>query len=96
MHKIHKQHKAEQDLIDIWLYSCQNWGVNQADYYLDQLDESFKIIAMNPEIGVKIDYIRNGYFKYQAKEHIIFYKYNDSSIQVLRVLGNDMDYIQHL
>ena len=96
MLKIHKQQQAEQDLIDIWIYSCGNWGAIQADNYLDHLDEAFKNIAANPEIGVNIDYIRPGYLKYSVKEHIIFYRIQKSTIHIVRVLGNEMDYIQHL
>lgn len=96
MLKIHKQQQAEQDLIGIWMYSCGNWGAIQADNYLDHLDEAFKNIAANPEIGVNIDYIRPGYLKYSIKEHIIFYRIQKSTIHIVRVLGNEMDYIQHL
>ena len=91
MHRIHKQLQAEQDLIEIWMYSCENWGVNQADIYLDQLDQAFQSIASNSEIGFKIDYIRSGYFKYPAKEHLIFYTIQKSTIHIIRVLGNEMD-----
>ncbi len=96
MLKIYKQNKAEQDLIKIWLYSCENWGITQADKYLDEIEKALNIIANNPQIGVSIDSILNGCIKYQINEHIIFYKINQSTIQVIRVLSNDMDYKQHL
>lgn len=96
MLKIHKQQQAEQDLIEIWMYSCGNWGVNQVDIYLDQLDQAFQNIASNPEIDVNIDYFRTAFFKYPAKEHLIFYTIQKSTIHMVRVLGNEMDYIQHL
>ena len=96
MHRIHKQHQAEQDLIDIWMYSCGNWGTKQADNYLDQLDKAFKNISANPEIGLNIDYIRPGYFKYPFKKHVIFYTARKSIINIVRILGNEMDYVRHL
>ena len=96
MLQIHKQHKAKQDLISIWLYSFENFGVNQADKYLDEIAMALSNIASNPEIGVNCDTIRKGYKKYQINEHIIFYKIENSTIQVSRVLGNDMDYLHHL
>jgi toxin ParE1/3/4 len=43
--KIHKQVLAEQDIIDIWLYSFENWGQAQADKYLDELDSAFSLIS---------------------------------------------------
>ena len=30
--------KAESDLIEIWVYICEEWGVDQADTYIDQLE----------------------------------------------------------
>ncbi len=96
MLKIYKQQKAEQDLIDIWLYTFKNWGVNQADTYLDQLNIAFRTTAEHPDVGVNIDAIRRNYKKYQIKQHIIFYTVEKAKIQIVRVLGNDMDYLHHL
>ena len=36
MLKVHKQTKAEQDLIDIWLYTFYEWDEKQADKYLSR------------------------------------------------------------
>lgn len=94
--KIYKQQKAEQDLIAIWLYTFENFGITQADKYLDQIGTALQHIAQNPEIGVNSDSIRLGYRKYHVKEHTIFYKIEKPMIQVIRVLGNDMDYLHHL
>jgi plasmid stabilization system protein ParE len=35
MRAIHKQTAAEDDLVDIWQYSIETWGADQADLYLD-------------------------------------------------------------
>lgn len=29
---------AEEDLRGIWEYSCETWGIDQADRYLDQIE----------------------------------------------------------
>ncbi len=96
MLKIHKQHKAKQYLISIWLYSFENFGIVQADKYLEEIATALNIIASNLEVDVYIDAIRKGYKKYQVNEQILFYKIKNSTIQVIRVLGNDMDYIHYL
>ncbi len=96
MLKIHKHHQAEQDLLNIWLYTFEHWGTDQADKYLDQIDNALTIIASNPDIGVNIDNIRQGYKKYQINEHILFYTATESTINVIRILGDDMDYLNHL
>ncbi len=96
MLKVHKQSSAEKDLIGIWIYTCENWGVRQADVYLDAIDEALQTMAMNPGIGIKIDDIRPGYFKFQVKEHIIFYTATRDKINVIRVLNQMMDCARHL
>jgi toxin ParE1/3/4 len=61
MRKIHVHALAESDLIDIWRYSFEEWGEAQADKYLDELDGGIYSLADNPEIGIKRDYLRDGY-----------------------------------
>ena len=59
MYKIHQQVKARQDLKNIWLYTYENFGVDQADKYFDELEFGMKAIRNNPLIGVSCDYIRS-------------------------------------
>ena len=39
---------AEKDLEIIWLYTVQEWGIRQAEDYIDQMDEAFQLIAGQP------------------------------------------------
>ncbi len=93
--KIHKQALAEQDIIDIWLYSFANWGRAQADKYHDQLDSAFSLIAENPSIGVVCDMVREGYRKYHVNRHLVMYRFSKTTLQIVRVLGEEMDYKAH-
>jgi len=94
--KITKSLAAENDLINIWVYSFDNWGVVQADKYLDQLNHGFKFIAENPLVGTNCDDIRKGYFSYPIKRHLVFYKIESKVLIIVRVLGTEMDYVEHL
>ncbi len=89
---IHKQALAEQDIIDIWLYSFENWDRTQADKYLDELDSTFSLIARNPSIGEACDSVREGYRKYHVNLHIVMYRFSKSTVHIIRVLGEEMDY----
>jgi len=93
--KIHKQALAEQDIIDIWLYSFENWGRTQADKYHDQLDNAFLLIAENPSIGVACDFVREGYRKYCVNRHLVMYRFSKTTLQIVRVLGEVIDYKAH-
>ncbi len=86
---------AENDLIDIWVYSFDNWGIVQADKYLDYLNEGFEFIASNPLVGTSCDEIRVTYFSYPIKRHVAFYKIESKKLKVIRVLGADMNHVAH-
>ena len=48
MPDIYKQYLAEQDLIDIWLYTYTEWGEKQADKYLDELEKAITLLSKQP------------------------------------------------
>ena len=37
--------QVDQDLIEIWLYTFKEWGEQQADKYLDDLDAAILLLA---------------------------------------------------
>ena len=96
MFNIIKYQSAETDLIDIWLYSFKKWNLEQADTYLDEINDAIKIIANNPNIGINSDHIRKEYQKFKINRHFIWYRINVNTIEVIRVLGEEMDYKNHL
>lgn len=52
--------KAIADLEDIWDYTVEAWGEEQAERYLRSINECFRKIADNPSIGRSCDGIREG------------------------------------
>jgi len=96
MLRVTKSVAAENDLIDIWIYSFENWGAIQADKYIDQLQDAFQFLASNPLVGVNCSDIRQGYLRYPIKEHSIFYRVENGVLKVVRVLGGDMNHDEHL
>ncbi len=61
MRKIRLHASAESDLIDIWVYSFEEWDDLHADKYLDKLNAAINSLASNPELGVRCDNVREGY-----------------------------------
>ena len=90
MLKIYKQHKAEDDLINIWLYSFNSYGETKADTYLDELEQTINRLADHPRLGTRCDYIRKGYMKIPVNKHIVFYRLESDKIHVIRVLHKSM------
>lgn len=95
MYKIHQQVKARRDLINIWRYSYENFGVEQADKYFDELESAMNTIQDNPLIGVSCDYIRAGYRQYKVNEHYIFYRVSKNTVHIVRVLHDSMQATNH-
>lgn len=88
---------ARKDLIDIGRFTSEKWGKRQRDKYLKQLDDAFKLLARQPEIGRDADNIKPGYKKFSQGSHIIFYRTGtESKIVVIRIPHYSMDVDQHL
>ena len=88
---------ARKDLIDIGRFTTEKWGKRQCDKYLKQLDDAFKLLSRQPEIGRDANDIKPGYKKFSQGSHIIFYRAGtESKIVVIRILHDSMDVDQHL
>ena len=96
MHEIRKSHKAEIDLEDIWLYSFQQWGIEQAHRYHDELVEGMESLRLQPEIGKHTRHSGIDYRYIQVAKHVIFYRLQGNTIRIIRVLHERMDAPQHI
>lgn len=84
--------KAKEDLKDIATFTQCRWGREQRNIYIKQFDESFWLLAENPDIGRSCDEIQLGYHKFPQGSHIIFYKLiGNQQIQIVRILHKSMD-----
>lgn len=85
--------EAVQDLEGIWIYTAENWSVDQADYYYGLIMDEIEFLSGNPESGHELGEIRPGYFRSKVKSHIIFYKKNTGRnlIEIIRILHQKMD-----
>lgn len=83
--------KAESDLIGIWVYTYEEWSVEQADKYLEQLDEGMKQLINHPSLGADYTHVFSGYRRFQVEHHAVFYQVLEPEVVVVRVLHEDMD-----
>ena len=95
-YKISKQ--AEIDSEKIWLYTFEEWSIDQADYYFDLIIDEIEYISKNPKTGKDYNEIRKGYFRSRVKSHFIFYKINlkEENIEIIRILHQQMDIESHI
>ena len=89
--EIYKQHKARADLLDIWLYTAETWGLEQADHYLDVLESAMQRLGENPKLGTDASDVRPGYRRLIAGRHRVFYVVSREQIDIMRVLHPRMD-----
>jgi toxin ParE1/3/4 len=84
--------KANQDIEKIWLYTLENWSLEQADRYYNLILDEIEYISDNFESGKSVDYIKKGYRTSVVKSHIIFYKKSRKNIvEIIRILHQKMD-----
>jgi toxin ParE1/3/4 len=84
--------KANQDIEKIWLYTSENWSLEQADRYYNLILDEIEFISENFENGKSVDFIKKGYRASIVKSHIIFYKKSRRNIvEIIRVLHQKMD-----
>jgi toxin ParE1/3/4 len=96
MRKIRLHARAESDLVDIWIYSLQEWDDVQADKYVDELNDAITSLTRNPERGIRRDGVREGYRSLSVQRHAIYYKVTSTTIEIVRVLHGAMDPDSHL
>ncbi|MCR4377561.1 MAG: type II toxin-antitoxin system RelE/ParE family toxin [Rhodospirillales bacterium] len=87
--------RAESDLEEIWLYTFKNWSLKQADRYHNAIVEAFEDLAAGDKTGRPVD-IREGYFKHAVGAHLVFYRFDEAGLVVIRVLHQRMDVGRHL
>jgi toxin ParE1/3/4 len=87
---------ATQDLGEIWVYTLNKWGIDQADRYTDRLITAFEQLVKNRSLGSPCNHIREGYRRRQVGEHAIYYRLTDYGIAIIRVLHARMDTRRHL
>ena len=88
--------EAESDIGDIARYTIERFGIEQARTYRDSMISCFQSLAKNPAIGIKADYIREGYRRFDHRSHVIFYKSEGPDILIIRVLHKRMNAPRHL
>lgn len=87
---------AQDDLESIWLYTHEEWGVTQADTYLNALIKRFEWLANNASLGKPRDDVKKGYYCYPEGMHLIFYVLNNNHVEIIGIPHQRMDVVEYL
>ena len=84
---------ASQDLENIWLYTFENWSIEQADRYLKLILDEIEYVAQKPDSGFDFSSVRKGYYRSRIKSHFIFYRIDQKNeiVEIIRILNQRMD-----
>jgi toxin ParE1/3/4 len=85
--------KASDDIENIWLYTFENWSLEQADRYINLIFDEIEYLADNPNSGKDFSHVRKNYRCSKVKSHLIFYRQIDNNvdIEIIRVLHQRME-----
>lgn len=88
---------ARADLEQIWDYSCDLWGDDQAEKYVREIQRAIERVVNNPRIARACDEVRRGYPKHAVGTHTLYYRIASvDRIDVVRILHQRMDTDRHL
>jgi toxin ParE1/3/4 len=78
---------------NIWLYTFENWSLEQADRYVNLIFDEIEYLADNPKSGKDYNHIRKNYWCSKVKSHLVFYRIVDkqAEIEIIRVLHQQMN-----
>ena len=74
--------KAESDLIDIWVYTCEECCADQVDGYLDRLETGMRPLIQPPLLGTDYAHVLPGYRRLQVEHHAVFYRVLEAEVLV--------------
>lgn len=86
---------AAADLDNIWDYTVEEWGADQADRYTDDIQNTCSSLARGEKRGRDVG-VRAGYLKHAVGKHFVFFRTTKAGIEVIRILHQSMDVGRHL
>lgn len=86
---------ARRDLQAIARYSEKEWGAARKAQYMAAIREKFSLLLQRPAIGAPRHDIAPGYRSHPVGRHLIFYRVEDKSVVIVRVLHQRMDVRLH-
>ena len=84
--------KALEDLNNIWIYTAENWSVDQANRYYNLIVDEIEYVSENFEETNDFRNIRKNYRFSKVNSHLVFYrKTENTEMEVVRILHERMD-----
>lgn len=86
--------QAEQDLIEIFLYGAQHYGVAAARHYHQQFSRTFEFLAEHPKAAPLRKEIKPPVHIHPIGQHLVIYQQlPDQSILIIRIRHGHEDWL---
>lgn len=82
---------AKADLMDIWHYTSQQWGDEQAIDYTESIKAVCELIIQHPRIGKKLHLFEEPIYIYPCNHHFIIYMLDEDGAYFLGFLHEKME-----
>jgi|SRR5690606_15739359 len=83
--------EADRDLEGIFDYTRQELGLENAISYVISFEKLFDQLVNNPFLGRDRRSIYPGLRSIVKEEHVVFYRYSDTHIRIVRLLHGSRD-----
>lgn len=88
--------RADQDIIDIYVYGAAEFGIEQAERYHEGLVETFEALSANPLMARERPEIDPPVRLHPYRSHLIVYVVRDEGVLIVRVLHGRQEWQRHL
>ncbi|MBS0258310.1 MULTISPECIES: type II toxin-antitoxin system RelE/ParE family toxin [Agrobacterium] len=78
--------QAESEILDIFIYGVEQFGLRQAHFYKNELEGCFQLLGDNPRMGRLAPAIGEGVRRHEHGSHVIFYEIDVSGVLILTVV----------
>lgn len=82
--------QAERDLEQIWVYSVESWGEEQAVQYVGHVRAALELLRTNPGL------VRPRLRKFTVGSHTLYVRLGDRFLRLVRILHGRMDAGRHV
>lgn len=83
--------EASSDLEDAYSYGFDKFGEHQSDAYLGRLFQAVEQLAAQPHLGRARPELSVGVRSFVVQRHVIYYREQGQSLQIIRVLHGSRD-----
>ncbi len=85
---------ALHDLSSIASYSKTRWGEQRTKRYLQAIQQKISELSQNPEMGTPRENLFENIRSLMVNSHIIYYRLNQKSLEIVRILHGRQDPLQ--